>query len=210
MANELLDSSARRQATAVILTKSNEFKIVAEEAAVDVAASDVIAIGQREIRFWNQLTGSRAGRKLLSVLPVSDIADGHLVSTLRLNQRMQCKVADVVSKLMKSVLLGVAVVLLSLSRSLPADTVHCHRSVVDQPKSQASVLLNRFDNSATLGIRAAVGYGVKIRRPVFRCRRRPAAGCYLHQTQRYRPERRTSRRGSLCAQCCADATSMPT
>jgi len=38
--------------------KSNEFKIVAEGAAVDVAASDVIAIGQREVRFWNQLTGS--------------------------------------------------------------------------------------------------------------------------------------------------------
>jgi len=32
----------------VILTKSNEFKIVAEDAAVDVAASDVIAIGQRD------------------------------------------------------------------------------------------------------------------------------------------------------------------
>ena len=32
----------------MILTKSNEFKIVAEGAAVDVAASDVIAIGQRD------------------------------------------------------------------------------------------------------------------------------------------------------------------
>jgi hypothetical protein len=44
-ANQLLNSLAKRQATAVILTKSNEFKLVAEEAAVDVAASDVIAIG---------------------------------------------------------------------------------------------------------------------------------------------------------------------
>ena len=37
---------------------SNEFKIIAAGAAVDVAASDVIAIGQREVSFWNQLTGS--------------------------------------------------------------------------------------------------------------------------------------------------------
>jgi hypothetical protein len=48
MANELLDSSAKGQATAVILTKAMEVKIVAEGAAVDVAASDVIAIGQRD------------------------------------------------------------------------------------------------------------------------------------------------------------------
>ena len=148
--------------------------------------------------------------KLLLVLPVSDIADSHLVSTPRQDHRMRCKVADVVMKLVKSVLLGIAIVLLSISRSLPADTLCRHQSVVDQPKSQASVLLNRFDNSVTLGIRASVGYGVKIRRPVFRCRRRPAAGCYLHQTQRYRRERQTSRRGSLCAQCCAEAMSMPT
>jgi putative salt-induced outer membrane protein YdiY len=35
-----------------------QFKIVAEGTAVDVAPSDVIAIGQREVSFWNQLTGS--------------------------------------------------------------------------------------------------------------------------------------------------------
>jgi putative salt-induced outer membrane protein YdiY len=37
---------------------SNELKIIAEGAAVDVPSSDVIAIGQREVSFWNQLTGS--------------------------------------------------------------------------------------------------------------------------------------------------------
>lgn len=37
---------------------SNELKIIAEGAAVDVPSSDVIAIGQREVTFWNQLTGS--------------------------------------------------------------------------------------------------------------------------------------------------------
>ena len=37
---------------------SNELKIIAEGAAVGVVASDVIAIGQREVSFWNQLTGS--------------------------------------------------------------------------------------------------------------------------------------------------------
>ena len=156
------------------------------------------------------MTSSRAGRKLLLVLPVSDIVDGHLVSTPRQDHRLQCKVAEVVMKLVKLALLRIAVVLLSISGSLPADTLSLHGSVGDQTKSEASVLLNRFDNSVTSGIRAAVGYGVKIRRPVFRCRRRPAAGCYLHQTQRYRSERHTSRRGSLCAQCCAEATSMPT
>jgi putative salt-induced outer membrane protein YdiY len=35
-----------------------EFKIVAEESAVEVSPSDVITIGQREGSFWNQLTGS--------------------------------------------------------------------------------------------------------------------------------------------------------
>jgi putative salt-induced outer membrane protein YdiY len=35
-----------------------KLKIVAEGTAVDVAPSDVIAIGQREVSFWNQLTGS--------------------------------------------------------------------------------------------------------------------------------------------------------
>ena len=39
-------------------SRSNEIKIIAEGAAVNVAASDVIAIGQREVSFWNQLTGS--------------------------------------------------------------------------------------------------------------------------------------------------------
>jgi putative salt-induced outer membrane protein YdiY len=38
--------------------KSDEFKIVANGSAVDVTAADVIAIGQREVSFWNQLTGS--------------------------------------------------------------------------------------------------------------------------------------------------------
>ena len=33
-------------------------KILAEGRSVEVAASDVIAIGQREVSFWNQLTGS--------------------------------------------------------------------------------------------------------------------------------------------------------
>lgn len=37
---------------------SNEFKILANGTAVDVAVADVIAIGQREVSFWNQLTGS--------------------------------------------------------------------------------------------------------------------------------------------------------
>ncbi len=37
---------------------SKEFQIITEGAAVDVAAPDVIAIGQREVSFWNQLTGS--------------------------------------------------------------------------------------------------------------------------------------------------------
>jgi putative salt-induced outer membrane protein YdiY len=37
---------------------NNELKIIAEGAAVDVPSSDVIAIGQREVSFWNQLTGS--------------------------------------------------------------------------------------------------------------------------------------------------------
>lgn len=37
---------------------SSELKIIAEGAAVDVSSSDVIAIGQREVSFWNQLTGS--------------------------------------------------------------------------------------------------------------------------------------------------------
>jgi putative salt-induced outer membrane protein YdiY len=34
------------------------FKIIAEGTAVNVPPSDVIAIGQREVSFWNQLTGS--------------------------------------------------------------------------------------------------------------------------------------------------------
>jgi putative salt-induced outer membrane protein YdiY len=38
--------------------KDDEYKIIAEGAAVNVAASDVIAIGQREVSFWDQLTGS--------------------------------------------------------------------------------------------------------------------------------------------------------
>ena len=39
-------------------SSTTKLKIVAEGTAVDVAASDVIAIGQREVSFWNQLTGS--------------------------------------------------------------------------------------------------------------------------------------------------------
>ena len=35
-----------------------DFRIVGEGTAVDVTISDVIAIGQREATFWNQLTGS--------------------------------------------------------------------------------------------------------------------------------------------------------
>ncbi len=37
---------------------SKDFKIVAKESATAVSTSDVIAIGQREASFWNQLTGS--------------------------------------------------------------------------------------------------------------------------------------------------------
>ncbi len=37
---------------------SKDFKIIVGESAVEVTAADVIAIGQREARFWNQLTGS--------------------------------------------------------------------------------------------------------------------------------------------------------
>ena len=37
---------------------SKDFKIVAEGSAVEVTAAEVIAIGQREASFWNQLTGS--------------------------------------------------------------------------------------------------------------------------------------------------------
>jgi hypothetical protein len=36
----------------------NDFKIIAEGAAVETSPADVIAIGQREVSFWNQLTGS--------------------------------------------------------------------------------------------------------------------------------------------------------
>jgi putative salt-induced outer membrane protein YdiY len=36
----------------------DDFTIIAEGEAVDVSPSDVIAIGQREVSFWNQLTGS--------------------------------------------------------------------------------------------------------------------------------------------------------
>jgi putative salt-induced outer membrane protein YdiY len=36
----------------------NDFKIIAEGTAVEVPPSEVIAIGQREVSFWNQLTGS--------------------------------------------------------------------------------------------------------------------------------------------------------
>jgi putative salt-induced outer membrane protein YdiY len=35
-----------------------DFKIVGEEAPVEITVSEVIAIGQREASFWNQLTGS--------------------------------------------------------------------------------------------------------------------------------------------------------
>src|SRR6266404_6890268 len=37
---------------------ANDFRIVGEGPAVEVTISDVIAIGQREASFWNQLTGS--------------------------------------------------------------------------------------------------------------------------------------------------------
>ena len=36
----------------------HDFKIIAEGAAVEACPSDVIAIGQREVSFWDQLTGS--------------------------------------------------------------------------------------------------------------------------------------------------------
>jgi putative salt-induced outer membrane protein YdiY len=39
-------------------TNGNNFKILAEGTAVEVPPSEVIAIGQREVSFWNQLTGS--------------------------------------------------------------------------------------------------------------------------------------------------------
>jgi len=38
--------------------EGKDFKIVAEESATEVSTSEVIAIGQREASFWNQLTGS--------------------------------------------------------------------------------------------------------------------------------------------------------
>jgi putative salt-induced outer membrane protein YdiY len=57
--------------------KSNEFKIVAEGTTVDVAASDVIAIGQREVSFWNQLTGS--------ISYGFDFASGNKATTSSLN-----------------------------------------------------------------------------------------------------------------------------
>lgn len=36
----------------------NDFKIIAEGAAAEVSPPEVISIGQREVSFWNQLTGS--------------------------------------------------------------------------------------------------------------------------------------------------------
>lgn len=38
--------------------QGKDFRIIAEGSAVDVTPSEVIAIGQREASFWNQLTGS--------------------------------------------------------------------------------------------------------------------------------------------------------
>jgi putative salt-induced outer membrane protein YdiY len=37
---------------------AKDFKIIAEGTAVEVAPSEVISIGQQEVSFWNQLTGS--------------------------------------------------------------------------------------------------------------------------------------------------------
>lgn len=38
--------------------QTKDFKIIAEGSSVDVTPSEVVAIGQREATFWNQLTGS--------------------------------------------------------------------------------------------------------------------------------------------------------
>lgn len=60
---------------------SKDFKIIAEGVDVDVSPADVITIGQREVSFWNQLTGSisygfsfASGNKATSSSLAADVA----------------------------------------------------------------------------------------------------------------------------------------
>jgi hypothetical protein len=147
----------------------------------------------------------------LSALPVSDISDSLLVSTARRDLPMQCEIRDAIGKYIGPVQLGiVAVALLQPGQSLPPDSFGRQRSQMDRPQLQAPVLVNSRDTRAKAAIHAAARYGVKIRRPVFRCRRRPAPRCYLQRTRKYRSEGNSSKHERLCAQCCRGLTSLPT
>lgn len=124
---------------------------------------------------------------------------------------MQTQARDVIGKYMGPVRLGVITVVLLLPRqSLLPDLSHRQWPVVDQSRPQASGLINSDYNRSGVASKAAARSGVKVRRPVFRYRRRPMRGCYVQRTRTPGWWQHPSQHERLCMQCCTGSTSLPT